>query len=219
MQKRLIPILLVCMLITGCAQTPSENIVPSNTESSASETVETTVSDAAESDSSEESTISPDSTDAVDSTEEESNILTFEATTVYGETLSSDCFADSKLTMINIWATYCNPCLVELPFLGSLVDEYEKSDFQIIGIVSDVYDYDNSVDYDAVTAMIEDCSADNFPHLIVNRDLTLKLITYINAVPTTFFVNQEGEILGYVVGSKHKEDWIEIIDELLAEME
>ena len=52
--------------------------------------------------------------------EGEDYILTFTAKTVEGEEITSDIFADSRLTMMNIWATYCNPCLQEMPDLGEI---------------------------------------------------------------------------------------------------
>ena len=64
--------------------------------------------------------------------------VVFEGHDIQGNTVSSDIFSDSKLTMVNVWATYCNPCLREMPGLGELAEEYDGSEFQIIGIVSDV---------------------------------------------------------------------------------
>lgn len=62
----------------------------------------------------------------------------FEAHDMEGNTVSQELFAESKLTMVNVWATYCNPCLREMPDLGELAQTYDAGDFQIIGIISDV---------------------------------------------------------------------------------
>ena len=48
--------------------------------------------------------------------------VVFEGQDVEGNTFSSDVFAESKITMINVWATYCNPCLSEMPALGELAE-------------------------------------------------------------------------------------------------
>ena len=40
----------------------------------------------------------------------------------------------------------------------------------------------------------------------------------MTAVPTTFFVDGEGKVLGTVVGARDKESWKELIDALLAEL-
>lgn len=49
--------------------------------------------------------------------------IRFEGTDLRGNTVSSDIFSRFKLTMINVWATYCNPCLREMPDLGELAAE------------------------------------------------------------------------------------------------
>jgi len=145
-------------------------------------------------------------------------ILTFEATTTEGETITSDCLADSKLTMINVWATYCNPCLMEMPDLGEIAAEYDKSEFQILGIVSDVTTEDGQESVDYAKELIEETKAD-YPHLLLNESLYVNLVGGTSAVPTTFFVKQDGEVLGYVVGANTKEGWVELINQLLAEIE
>lgn len=145
-------------------------------------------------------------------------ILTFEATTTEGETITSDCLADSKLTMINVWATYCNPCLMEMPDLGEIAAAYDKSEFQILGIVSDVTTEDGQESVDYAKELIEETKAD-YPHLLLNESLYVNLVGGTSAVPTTFFVKQDGEVLGYVVGANTKEGWLELINQLLTEME
>lgn len=153
-----------------------------------------------------------------ETTEDEPYILTFEATTTEGETLTSDCLADSKLTMINVWATYCNPCLAEMPDLGEIAASYEKEEFQILGIVSDVMEGDSAENVDYAKELITETGA-NYPHLLLNQSLYSNLVGGIEAVPTTFFVTYEGEVLGYVVGANSKEGWVELINQLLAEID
>ena len=41
-----------------------------------------------------------------------------------GNILDESVFADSKITMINIWATYCEPCKEEIPALNEICLEY-----------------------------------------------------------------------------------------------
>lgn len=150
--------------------------------------------------------------------EEASYTLTFTATTTDGETLTSDMFADSKLTMINVWATYCNPCLSEMPDLGEIAASYDKADFQLIGIVSDVTEDADEATVANAKDLITETKAD-YPHLLLNQSLYTNLVGAVEAVPTTFFVNQKGEPLGYVMGAQSKDVWEEIINDLLGEIE
>ncbi|MBQ7924924.1 MAG: TlpA family protein disulfide reductase [Lachnospiraceae bacterium] len=149
-------------------------------------------------------------------TEQKPYVLEFEATTIAGENVTGACFGESRLTMINIWATYCNPCISEMPDLGAMAADYDSSDFQIYGIISDVTgESDDSLIQEAKN-LIEETGA-TYPHLLLNESLYTNLVGGTSAVPTTFFVNQKGEVLGYVVGARSKAVWEELINELLAQ--
>lgn len=51
--------------------------------------------------------------------------IVFTGQDLAGNSVSESVFSESKLTMVNVWATYCNPCLSEMPGLGELAGEYE----------------------------------------------------------------------------------------------
>ena len=122
--------------------------------------------------------------------------------------------AGSKLTMINVWATYCNPCLKEMPELGELVQEYDAADFQLIGIVSDVVEGQDEDALAYAAGLVEETGA-AYPHLLLNESLYKGLLAEVSAVPTTFFLNEKGEVLDVVVGAMDKTHWKEKIDGLL----
>ena len=137
--------------------------------------------------------------------------ITFEARDLEGNTVTETVFAESELTMVNVWATYCNPCLNEMPGLGELAAEYEQSQFQIIGIVSDVQEGE---DQTLVESLIQQTGA-NYPHLLANDSIYQALLAGVSGVPTTFFFDGEGAYLGGVFGSAEKSQWEELIHELL----
>lgn len=144
-------------------------------------------------------------------------VVSFEATDIDGNAVTSDIFKDSKLTMINVWATYCNPCLKEMPDLGALAAEYDSADFQILGVVSDVMENAEADAVQEAKDLIEQTQA-NYPHLLLNDSLYYAFAGSATAVPTTFFFNENCEYIYGVVGSADKATWKELIDELLAEM-
>ena len=141
--------------------------------------------------------------------------VTFTATTTEGEAWNSDKFANSKLTMINVWGTYCNPCLSEMPDLGELAAEYDPARFQIVGIVCDVMEDDSAKNIDYAKQLITETKA-NYPHLLLNESLYMSLVGAVSAVPTTFFVRQDGSLVGYLTGAMPKENWKAVIDDLLS---
>ena len=142
--------------------------------------------------------------------------ITFEGMDLEGNTISEDVFLQSKLTMVNVWATYCGPCLNEMPELGELAQEYDPEDFQIIGIVSNVPEGADEESLELVEVLIEQTSA-AYPHVLLNESLLDGMLADVTGVPTTFFYNQEGKLLDTVVGAKDKAAWKEIIDGLIEE--
>ncbi len=138
----------------------------------------------------------------------------FTTTDLYGNTVTQEIFAQSDLTVVNVWATYCGPCINEMPYLGELAEEYDSSKVQIVGIPTDVY---NQEYLDYALSLVNETGAD-YTHLLMSEELYNWGLTEIQYVPTTFFVNSEGEILDSVVGSMSKEDWKALIDEKLASL-
>lgn len=148
--------------------------------------------------------------------EELAEKVVFEGKDMAGNVVSSDIFAESKITMVNVWATYCNPCLSEMPGLGELAGEYESGDFQLIGIISDVQEGADQKALDVAANLIKQTNAD-YSHLLLNESLYYPLLTEVTAVPTTFFIDENGVVLDVVIGARDKTAWKEKIDGLLEE--
>lgn len=165
----------------------------------------------------ETAVVSPDqdgaSSESAPSDQEETApiFITFKGIDLDGNTVSQEIFSQSKLTMVNVWATYCNPCLSEMPGLGELAAEYDPAEFQLIGIVSDVMEGE---DQSLVESLVQETGA-NYLHLLANDSIGQAILSSVSAVPTTFFFDGEGAYLGGVVGSAEKSAWEELIHELL----
>ena len=147
-------------------------------------------------------------------TEQSDLAIDFEGTDIEGNVVTSAVFSQSKLTMVNVWATYCNPCLSEMPELGELADEFDTEEFQIIGIISDVVEGDEQ---ELAEELIEKTQA-GYTHLLLNKSIYNALLTDVAAVPTTFFVDENGIVLDTVVGAMKKSAWEEKINALLEEL-
>ena len=140
--------------------------------------------------------------------------IVFEGKDLNGNSLSSEIFSGSKLTMVNVWATYCNPCLSEMPALGELASEYESEELQIIGVISDVLEGADALSKKTAEDLIQETGA-FYPHLLLNASLYHGLLADVSAVPTTFFIDQEGTVVDTVIGALDKYAWEEKINELL----
>ena len=199
--------ILLAALLTGCGGGNREDTAERGTntgDSSAQETAEASIR--------EEASIQEEASKQ-EETSEDSQIV-FTCQDMDGNSVSETVFSESKLTMVNVWATYCNPCLREMPGLGELAGEYETGEFQIIGIISDVMEGADAATVDNAAALIEMTGAD-YTHLLLNESVFYALLIDVTAVPTTFFVNENGEVVDTVIGAMKKTAWEEKINALL----
>lgn len=156
-----------------------------------------------------------ESVENIDTTaEDQAKQIIFTGQDIEGNQISSDIFSQSKLTMVNVWATYCNPCLSEMPGLGELAGAYEKEEFQVIGIISDVMDTADQKTIDMAKELITQTKAE-YPHLLLNESVYFALLTDVTVVPTTFFIDENGVVLDTVLGAMDRPNWEEKINELL----
>ena len=138
-----------------------------------------------------------------------------------GNDVDDSIFDDYDVTMINVWGTFCGPCIQEMPDLGQLAEDYADEGLQIVGIVSDATDYEGGYPEETVELakeIVEETGA-GYLHLLPSQDLLNRVLSSIQVVPTTFFVDSEGNQLGGIVtGSKSYDDWTAILDQKLEEV-
>ena len=148
-------------------------------------------------------------------------LSSFSAEDLDGAALDQSILEGHTLTMVNVWATFCTPCISEMPELGELAEEYADKGIQIVGLISDVLDSDGSVSetqLDTAREIVSSTGA-NYTHIVPSADL-YGLLYQITSVPTTFFVDETGAQVGYAyLGARDKADWPAILDEMLMEAE
>ena len=140
------------------------------------------------------------------------NIVKFKTKTLEGKEIDSSIFKDSKLTMINVWGTFCTPCIAELSDLQKLSEEVKSQNVNVIGIVSDTPDKDN----EELAKEILSKKGVTYTNIIPDETIINNILEKIALVPTTLFVDSEGNVVGdLIVGSKGTEEYKkEIVDRL-----
>ena len=138
--------------------------------------------------------------------------LDFETVDIEGNSISSaDLFAEHKITMVNIWASWCGPCVSELPELEELNKEFQEKDAAIVGLLYDGDDEQGLLDAKEIIEMT------GVTYTILLPWDTMWEEVYTEVFPTTFFVNSEGEVVGDMIVGAIPELYTEALDELLAE--
>ena len=151
------------------------------------------------------------STAAEETSAEETTFADFSLTTLTGDTLDQSVFSDNKLIMVNYWATWCGPCVGEIPDLVDISKEYADKDFVIIGVLT------GDDDIDGAKKFIADQSI-TYP-MVQTEGPFLNYADSIYAIPTTMFFDSTGKQIGEaVVGAKSHDDWTGLIELLLKQV-
>ncbi len=135
-----------------------------------------------------------------------------------GNKISSELFADNKITMINIWGTFCGPCIREMPSLAKLSEENKSKGVEIIGIPIDIVDDWGKLDANAKSdaLMIIKQTGVKYKNVVPTIEMFQTFLRGIQAVPTTIFVDKNGKQIGQdYLGARSQKDWQKIIDKLL----
>lgn len=117
----------------------------------------------------------------------------FKTTDLSGAVVTSDIFAQKKITVVNIWGTFCPPCIGEMPELGEWATDMPR-DAQLIGIVCDAENEQDGKTIREAEKILQGANA-KFVNLLPNRDL-MNFLETVDAVPTTVFVDSEGRMIG-----------------------
>ena len=139
-------------------------------------------------------------------TKETSNTDTYTLTTTTGEKITFE-VADGvlfskqlngKTVLLNFWATWCQPCLVEMPTFVELQKKY-KENFTIIGIL-----FEAEKDKDELLSFMKKHNM-NFPVTIGDENFVLaKALDNVQMIPESFLYNKAGFFLEKFVGEVNK---------------
>lgn len=125
--------------------------------------------------------------------------ITLESTDDRNHTLS-EYIGHGNWVVLNIWGTRCPPCREEMPELVSFHDNYSSDDAIVVGIAIDFPSY-GYAKKDEVLAFADDYLID-FPLLLGDSSITEKSgLGRLDALPTTYLFNPDGEIVGIHVGA------------------
>ena len=115
----------------------------------------------------------------------------FSAKDIYGAAVDNGIFADYELTMLNIWGTFCGPCIMEMPDLGELAAAMPAGT-QLVGLVGDALNEENI----ELAQTIAESTGAAYLHIVPDLELYNFLRTDIVAYPTTLFIDKQGNMVG-----------------------
>lgn len=164
----------------------------------------------------QEDTPQTDSVDAAEPPQETqvpAAIFDFDTVDLDGNAVNTREFASGRdLTLVNFWATWCGPCVNEMPELQSLHERFsadtEGADVALLGVWLDTEsrsDMESVLEYTgAAYPMVEFRSE-------------MQTVVALQYIPATIFLDAEGNLVGEpVVGAQDAEGWLKEIETRLA---
>lgn len=144
----------------------------------------------------------------------------FVTTNIEGKVYTDDVFADNKLTVVNVFTTWCTYCIEELPALETLNKEMAEQGVRVIGLVYDCRDEKTGTINDEViekARLIQERGDITFTFLIPDETFFHERFkNELTGYPTTYFVDKNGNLVGEIDEGFHNEnEWRQIINSRL----
>ncbi len=109
-----------------------------------------------------------------------------------------------KTVFLNFWATWCGPCRMEMPYIQQIYEDYgsNSGDVIILGVANPKTE-ERPNNSDVTQEEVEAFLSENGYTYPVAMDLDGSIFAAygIQAFPTTFMIDTEGNVYGYVAGS------------------
>ena len=156
--------------------------------------------------------------DTSSNAENSTTVGKFETKGIDGKGYTEKVFSDYDLTLVNIFTTWCSPCVNEIPELEKLYEEMKEKGVGVVGVVLDTVGDDGKQDEETVkkAGVLQDKTKASYPFLIPDSTMMNGRLNGISAFPETFFVDKEGNIVGETyTGSHTLDEWKEIVEKEL----
>jgi thiol-disulfide isomerase/thioredoxin len=98
-----------------------------------------------------------------------------------------------KWVLVNFWATWCPPCLKEIPDLMALHNEHKDKDLVVIGIATDYNNPKLVIDFAKEHRI-------SYP-VVLGNDAIVAQIGRVEGLPMTYMFNPQGKMVAYNVGA------------------
>ena len=137
-------------------------------------------------------------------------VLSFRTTDLDGNPVSSeDLFRNNKITMVNIWGTWCINCM---NYLAALHTRLQEKGCGVVGVEYEGEPIEGEMADEARRVMAQ--YGTNYPNVVIPEDNPI--FNEVTGYPTSFFVDSAGRILTYPIAGAAVELYEPTIDKLLA---
>nr|WP_317362482.1 cytochrome c biogenesis protein CcdA [uncultured Blautia sp.] len=112
-----------------------------------------------------------------------------------------------KTVFLNFWATWCSPCRAEMPDIQKLYEEFQQEDVVILGVAAPNLGREKSEE--GIKGFLEE-NGYTYP-VVMDTEAEVFQAYGINSFPTTFMIDKDGNVFGYISGQLSEETMRDII--------
>lgn len=139
-------------------------------------------------------------------------IISFETTDLDGNPVSSaDLFRDNRITMVNLWGTWCFNCMNEMGELAEIHKRLQEKGCGIVGVEYEKLPLEKVAD---TARQIFQENGTTYPNVIMPKDNAI--LDSVGGYPTSIFVDSEGRILTFPIRGAAVDEYEPTVDKLLA---
>jgi len=101
-----------------------------------------------------------------------------------------------KTVLLHFWATWCKPCIKEMPTMEKFYNTFKDKNFEILAVSIDRGNVKGVESFVNMTGM-------TFP-VLLDQDQTVRKKYFINGLPTSYLIDNKGKMKGFISGER---DW------------
>lgn len=140
----------------------------------------------------------------------------FKTVDLNGEAVDKSVLANHEYTVVDVWGTFCGPCIQAMPRLEKMNEELSKQDIGVMGIVIDAQGEHESAGQIMGEAkkIVSDVDG-KIPSYAPPEDFLSGIGQEITGVPSQFLINSKGEVVSPLyLGGAPLETWVDIVNSL-----
>jgi peroxiredoxin len=132
----------------------------------------------------------------------------FELQSLDGKTVHLSDFR-GKGVLLNFWATWCQPCKIEMPWFAELQKQYGPQGLQIVGVAMD------DASPEEIGKFAHDLGV-NYP-ILIGQESVGEAYGGVQFLPATFYIGRDGKVIDKVFGLKGRGEIEDSVKKALAE--